>query len=379
MIAAIISNGFVALTKYAAKLDIVVSSINASPAHRKVYNDFINDPYWKPLKEADLVYAYATRRTSRCEPSGISWWTLPQFAKPFMKPEAKMIAQYDDEFVWLFNPLGSWWNLTQMPNPDNYGGPEQFFKKTEILEVPDGHIVVTNNPLFVKYTTKPVFKVPLPHLCRYKLEKYSENHKGNNIALMLHSAKSASLFETLDNVIRPKNYAVTIFNGTLNTEVVRSFRAKSNLPVNSNIYQRMEYDAYADLLWRENSIGLDNNTGYMGWSRFAMECAVTCIPCIGSSDSVYDLFPELYTAPQDYAKQIELIKRLRTDKKFYHEMVVVGRKRVTELLNDEKLCRTFLDCFDKVGASKTNITIRSSSSYQNPDYKPDKKHNYPHP
>jgi hypothetical protein len=367
----------IALEKFKAKLGIEVISINAAPLYKKIHSDFKNDPYWNPLKQADVVFAYIVRRSTRHEPSGISWWTLPQFVKPFMKPEAKMIAQYDDEFLWLFDPKGMWWDTSIMPNPPNQG-PEEFFKDTGILEIPDAHLVVTNNFQLQKYTTKPVFKLFIPQLCRYNLRKYSENHKGNNIAMMLHSPKSSSISASLENVIRPKNYPVTVFNGTLDRHFVENFRRNTPLPVNSIVYERLEYEPYADLLWRTNSIGLDNNIGYGGWSRFAMECAITCIPCVGSSDSVHDIFPELYTTPIDYVKQIELIERLKTDKEFYHKMVEAGRKRVLELFDDEKLCNALLDIFNKIGVSKTQLTLNDVPIPES-NYKPDSQQAHPHP
>jgi hypothetical protein len=368
----------IALEKCGAKLGIEVKSINASPVHKRVHNDFKNDPYWNPIKEADVVFCYMTRRSTRHEPTGISWWTLPQFVKPFMKPEAKMIAQWDDEFLWLFDPNGMWWDQSKEPNPDNHGGPEQFFKDTGILEIPDGHFVVTKNSPYQKYTTKPVFKMLLPQLCRYKLGKYSENHVKKNIVIMLHSTLNSSISHVLDNVIRPQNYAVTIFNGTLNRDFVKQFREREKLPVNSEVFERLNAEPYMDLLWRNNSIGLDDNAGYGGWSRFAMECAVAYIPCIGSTESVEDIFPELHTAPRDYKKQIELIERLKTDKNFYHEMVVTGRKRLLELLDDLKLCKEFLDCLEKIGVSKTQLTFDKISPFS-PEYKPDKNQAHPHP
>jgi hypothetical protein len=369
---------FVALNKYASKLGISVSSINVSPTHRKIYSNYEQDPYWNPLKEADYVYAYATRRSTRVEPTGGSWWTLPQFVKPFMKPEAKMLDQWDDEWVWLSNPNGSWWDLRLMPNPDNHGGPEQFFKKTGILEIADGHIKVTDNSLFEKYTMKPVFKILLPHLFRYGVGKYNENHKGKNLAIMFHSTRSHNIHSVLENVIRPKNYAVTVFNGSIKQEVIDAFRAREKLPVNSEVYVRMEYVAYTDLLWRSCDVGLDNSDGYEGWSRFGMECAISCVPCVGSSNSVHDMFPELYTDVNDFAKQIELIERLRTDKKFYHEMVEAGCKRLLDLLDDEKLCRMLLDCFEKVGSSKSKVPLRNLY-VRDSKYNPDKNQPHPHP
>ena len=368
----------IALSKYASKLGLEITTVNASPTHKKVYSDFEHDLYWNPLREADYLFVYCTRRSTRNEPTGLSWWTLPKFVKPFMKPTAKMVVQYDDEFVWLFDPKHVWWDVNKMPNPDNLGGPEQFFKKTGILEIPDAYLTVIKNSPYTKYTTKPSFKLLLPQLCRYIPQKYSEVHKGQNIAMLIHSIKQSSIHGILENVIRPNNFSVTVFSGTLDTKAVETFRATEKLPVNSEVFERINYDCYTDLLWQNCSIGLDDNVGYYGWSRFAMECAVARVPCIGSTESVQDIFPELHTAPQDYAKQTELIKRLKTDKKFYHEMVELGHKRVLEVLDDEKLCRTLLDIFEKISPSKSNLTFKDVPLFHS-DYVPDSKQARPHP
>lgn len=343
---------YMALEKLASKLGISLTSINASATHKKVFNDFNSNPYWQPLREADAVFVYATRISSRNAPTAIDWWELPEFVKQFMRLDAKMVCQYDDEFMWLFDPEHVWWRF---PNPDNHGGPEQFFKDTGILEIPDAHLTVTNNSPFRKYTTKPVFKLLLPQLCRYNLPKYSETHKRKNIAMLIHSIKKSSISGILENIIRPKNYSVSIFSGTLDNRMVEVFREKEHLPVNSEIYPRMAYESYMDLLWQNASIGLDDNAGYYGWSRFVMECAIVYIPCVGSTEAVQDTFPELYTAPQDYTKQIELIERLKTDNVFYHKIIEEGHKRVIEMLSDEKLCVTLIEIFEKIGTPRTGL------------------------
>lgn len=372
---------YIALNRFSSKLGYELSSVNASPSHRKVYNDYATNPHWQPLREADLLFVYCTRRSSVSEPSGISWWALPIFVKLFMKPTAKMIAQYDDDFVWLFDSKHVWWDVNVSPNPKNEG-PAQFFKSTHILEVPDAFLTVTNNPLpeFSKYTTKSVIKLPLPHLFRYSPFKYSEEHEGKNIAILLHSIRESSLHGTLENVIRPNNWAVSIFSGTLDSRRILEFRQKEPLPVNSETYPRVDYEPYMDLLWRYCSIGLDDNTNYLGWSRFAMECAIAWIPCVGSTEAVQDIFPELYTAPQDYAKQTELISRLKSEKKFYHEVVQAGHKRILEILDDEKLCKEMLDIFNKIEASKCQVSYKDYPYFLGASqYNPDKKQARCHP
>jgi hypothetical protein len=170
---------------------------------------------------------------------------------------------------------------------------------------------------------------------------------------MYHSIRKSSISGILENVIKPNNYPVTIFFGTLNQKIIENFRATTKLPVNSETFARMQYEAYMDLLWKYSSIGLDDNTGYYGWSRFAMECAIARIPCVGSTEAVQDIFPELHTAPQDFVKQSELIAKLMADKKFYHEIVEAGYKRVYEILSDETLCKKLIEIFNKLKTSKT--------------------------
>jgi hypothetical protein len=361
---------YITLEKYASKLGIELSEVSVETVYFRIHSDFSHDPYWNPIREADCVFVYATRRDDS------NWWELPKFVRYFMKAEAKMIAQYDDEFMWLFDSKQVWWRIS---NPDNHGGPEQFFRDTGILEYPDAHLTVTSKSEFRKYTTKPVFKMLLPQLCRYKLGKYSEKHQKQNIAIMLHSTISASSHNTLENVIKPKNYAVTVFSNFRNQDDTIAFRGKEKLPVNSEILSKMEYEPYVDLLWRNCNIGLDDNIGYLGWSRFGLECAVAYIPCVGSTEAVQDLFPELYTAPQDYAKQIELIERLRTDKKFYHEMAQLGQKRLVEMFDEEKMCRELLDIFSKIEIVKRPVMFVPNQPKPIEKPKSDKQNNHPHP
>jgi len=371
---------YVALKKYSEKYGVETSFVSSMPVQLNIHNVFTHDSFWQPIRDADYVFTYATRRRTRAEPSGINWWTLPLFAKTFMKPTAKMIAQYDDEFMWLFDPNHVWWDKVQCPPPTTEP-PDVFFKRTGILEIPDAHIVVRGRPFsdYTRYTTKPVFKVLLPQLYRYRLQKYSEKHESNTVAIMLHSITNSSISGILENVIRPNNWAVTIFSGTLDNDLIGRFRAKEKLPVNSTMYPRLDYESYTDLLWRYCSIGLDDNSGYQGWSRFAMECAITYIPCVGSTEAVYDLLPELYTESQDYAKQVNLISRLKTDKKFYHEMAELGHKRGLEIFDEEGLVKTLLSIFEKIGTSSPTVTYRDIPNPNMSKYIPDQLQARMHP
>jgi hypothetical protein len=337
---------YMALKKYQTELGIKVTALVIEPVHRKLYP--LNDSYWQPLREADAIFVYATRIYLTTN----DWWELPKFVKQFMRQDAKMIDQYDDDFWWLFDPQHVWWDTQRSKNPEDHGGPEQFFKDTGILEIADTHLTVISNPPFKKYTIKPTVKLLLPQLERYKLFKYSEKHKIENVAILYHSINKSSISGIIENVIKPNNYPITIFLSSLRR--VENF---GNLPVGSQVFPYVNCESYVDLLWQNASIGLDDNTGYYGWSRFVMECAIAYIPCVGSTEAVQDLFPELYTAPQDYVKQIELIELLRTNQKFYHQMAEVGHKRCLETLSSYVLCKKLIEIFAGLGTPRTGIPL----------------------
>ena len=330
----------IALDNHKEELNVEMSSVIASSSHRRRID--LNDPYWNPIRNADFVFVYVTRMER-----SIEWWMLPQFVKSLMRPDAKMIVQYDDEFMWLFHPETTWWDY---PNPPNTG-PEQFFRDSGILEIPDAHLCVMDNSLFKPYTSKPVYQLMLPHLNRYNLEKYSLEHKMNNIAILIHSSHQASIQNSIDNVIKVKNYPLTIFSNKSRTSGVNYCR-DNNLPVGSRAFGLIPRESFVDLLWQFSSIALDDNVNYIGWSRFVMECAITYVPCIGSTDAVKILFPELYTAPQDYAKQIELIEKLRTDKKFYQNIAKTGHERCMDHFNEGELCKKLIKFFEGEGNAK---------------------------
>jgi hypothetical protein len=56
-----------------------------------------------------------------------------------------------------------------------------------------------------------------------------------------------------------------------------------------------------------------------------------------------------------------------------------GRKRIFELLDDEKLCRAMLDIFNKITPSKSQLTFQSFPFLYNQNYNPDKQQARPHP
>lgn len=331
-----------ALLKNQEKLNISVHPVIITNAH---YKKPLTDPYWNQLREADAVFIYATRVGPDED-----WWALPKFVKQFMKPEAKMLVQTDDEFQWLWNVNYTFWG-TGLKNPI-FTSPEQFFKDTGILEVPDMHIVVTENPLFKSHTKKPVVQLLLPQLLRYQPERYTLLNDRPNVAIMRHYAIGSSFMGTIDNVIKPNNFPISIFNWQGSKAGIDYCKAM-NLPVGSRSYDKIPLPSYEDILWKTCSIGIDDPIGYIGWSRFVMECAMAYIPCIGSTDAAKMLFPELYTTSQDYVKQTELIKKLQTDKDFYNKVAEAGRRRCMEELGTENLCVKFVKIFNDLGVSKS--------------------------
>lgn len=331
-----------ALLRNQEKLNISVHPVIITNAHIKKP---LTDPYWNQIREADAIFVYATRVNSLQ-----NWWELPKFVKQFMKPEAKMLVQTDDEFQWLWNKDYTFWG-SGMQNPI-FTSPEQFFKDTSILEIPDVHITVTENPLFKPYTTKPVVQLLLPQLIRYEPEKYTLVEGRLNIAIMHHHAAGSSFMKTIDNVIKPNNFSMSIFNWYGNKNGVECCKAL-NLPIGSRSYGKLPLKPYEDLLWQTCSIGIDDSTCYIGWSRFVMECAMAYIPCVGSTDAVKMLFPELYTAPQEYTKQIELINKLRTDKDFYFKIAKAGRERCMSELSTENQCVKLIKLFKDLGVKST--------------------------
>jgi hypothetical protein len=326
-----------ALSKNENKLNISVHPVIICPSHLK---KSFSDPYWNQLREADAILVYVTR----VNPLD-NWWELPKFVKQIMKPEAKMFVQWDDEFQWLWNAEYTFWGTNaKMANP-KFTSPEQFFKDTNILEVPDIHLCVTENPLFKPFTSKPVIQLLLPQLLRYKPEKYTlVQGKPLNIAIMRHHATGSNFMKTIDNVIKPNNFPTSFFNW-YNEKNGMEYCKELSLPVGSRAYGKLPFEAYEDILWKTCSIGIDDPIGYIGWSRFVMECAIAYVPCIGSTDAVKMLFPELYTAPQDYAKQIELIQKLRNEKDFYTKIAEIGRKRCMKELSTENLCTKLVKLF----------------------------------
>jgi hypothetical protein len=346
------------------KLQILVESITINPSVLHCYND--KSSYWDSLRKADLVFVYISRCNAPNTPylrdgkqEYWNWWNLPRIAKEFMKPDAKLIVQTDDEWIWLEHPKWIWWGDKPV---DDYGGPENFFKNNDILEVPDMWWTVLENPYWKKYTSKPVEYMPLPHLWRYIKEiskadiKYISNGPSNmhqrTLALLRHSSSVSDIYSTIKNVAEPLNLQVTYFSTCWTDPHIPKF----NVPVSTILF--VNKDRYMDLLINNCMVAVDDCTKYIGWSRFAMECALVYVPCVGSNFAVKLFFPELYTEHGDYPKQIELIKQLLNDKEFYKKMVDEGHYRMAVHLDPDRLCREMLKIIrEELQPKETDVDI----------------------
>ncbi len=296
-----------------------------------------NDPHWFWLRKADLVFIYCTRVDMR---DNWKWWELPVHARKLMRPDAKMIVQYDDEFMWVFNPKFAWWREEWEVDPKCT--PEEFFKNTGILEVADMYWTVLETPPWAQYTSKPWRYMPLPQLMRYDNAIANAEHLHDTegieamhqktIALIRHSIRIASIFTVLTEVCDKVNLPVTYFPILFGDS---PHYPKVKIPV--CIFPFSNRDVYMYKLLRDCFIGLDVAEGYIGWSRFAMECAVNYIPCIGSNHASKLFFPELYVDQKDYPRQIQLIKQLLNDKGFYKRMAEEGHRKCLQHLDLNRL------------------------------------------
>lgn len=288
----------------------------------------------KRITNADYVFVYTVRRNDKSY-----WYKLPSLVKPYMKPTAKMICQFDDEFTFL--KMNFWKNV-------EVNDEEAFFKESKVLEIADIYLSVFRNPFWKKYCNKPVYYLPLPQLFRYdtlitlpKIKTTMSTHTGRlsgasfkerekNIATMIHSLEESNIDDSLK-----------LMNEFNVPSIVFSAKHISNIPINVKYYAKDTRKALMTNL-RNVYIALDDNDGYIGWSRFAMECALACVPCLGSTEAIKDFFPDLYTEPKDYVKQRELINKLFTDEQFYESQKACGWIRVMTKLSDENLVTNFL-------------------------------------
>lgn len=312
-----------------------------------------DNPYWNVVRKADLVYVYCTRI---CDPDEKwRWWELPRYVKGFMKPDAKMICQIDDDWIPMFHPEWSWWN--DFPYGVKIPDPAKWFKETGILDVPDMWFTVLENPEFKQYTTKPVKYVPLPQLNRYSKEfnecindfiskGWEGMHGEGGVGIMRHTSRVGSVQHSLTNVLDKIGEKVIYFS----TERGRPTPVESKSPI--KIYPYIEKKSYMKILRNECKITLDDTERYLGWSRFVMESAMAYIPCISSNHCGKILFPDLFVEHKDYKKQILLIKKLLKDKEFYNKVVTKAHDNLS-LLTDDVFCQTTIDIAKELNVPNT--------------------------
>lgn len=321
-------------------------------------------PHWEWLRKADVVFVYCSRN---CENGKIieenkfgktgkwEWWELPAFAKRIMRPDAKMVVQFDDDFQWVFHKGWNW--FPDELNKDET--PEGFFSKNhEVFEIADEYWTVCDNPEWMKFTKKLCRYMPLPQLWRYKdavgsLQIYLTSKKPfrlkhkDSIALLRHTSMIGSVQHTLDNVCTKlkQKYPICYFASKFSTEINEHGLSVSKYTyLNRDDYMRTLDDCF---------LAFDDTENYDGWSRFAMECAILGIPVIGSTYVVKLFFPELYTVHNDYAKQIELADKLINESEFYEKIVKEGMDNCFSQLDGEFLCQEMIKDFRNLGLNET--------------------------
>ena len=306
----------------------------------------LDDKHWHSIREADVVFVYCVRQNLNWE-----WYKLPFLVKKIMNPNAKMICQFDLEFLWLWYPHHHFWKKEVSWAEGKT--PKQFFKETGVMNIADAYIILFNDAL-KKYTKKPVYSLQLPQLSRYRKfldvapSRKDFNGKSKKIVVLKHSVKSASIEFTLERVIRQLNFPTAIFTSR-NTDSMEKLEILKTLPQyrRSVVYGNIPRDAYMDFLQR-CFVAIDDNEGYHGWSRFVMECALVHVPCIGSTRAVKEFFPELYTEPKDYRKQTELLERLYKDKQFWLKMAVTGKKLVLKKMDSGYLVNKLIKIMNDI-------------------------------
>jgi len=365
--------------------EFCISSVVMNPDTIKL-NDK-KSHYWNPIRDADIVFVYCVRHNLDWK-----WYNLPLKVKEFMNKKARMICQFDLEFLWFFHhDHFPWKKIDQWTDGIS---PKKFFKKTGILDVADAYIIFFN-PKLKAYTSKPVFNIPLPQLIRY------QNHLSNNpsrnvlskksrrIAVIHHSVKSAKIEHTLNKIIKKSDRPVTIFtcrnsNPSERLELIRDIPSRAD----SRVYGHINRNDYMTFL-EDCRVAIDDNEGYYGWSRFVMECALAYVPCVGSTLAVKEFFPKLYTKHKDYNEQAKLINHLYNDNKFWMETVINGKNNVLIKLNTDKLVGSLLKVIKRISPQKSilktkppKITPQKSDNiiqeYSYKEYKDFCTSHYPH-
>jgi len=304
-----------------------------------ITNHSINDSYWNPIKNADIVFIYLGTRNHIYNGKCWEWYVeIPKFVKQIANPAAKIIIQFDDELNWMFNVKNKLYNLEM----DESWLEEKAKDKNKIIremdELVDAHFIVSENPLYVKYCRKPVYYMPLPQLEKMDIPTFDVdliNNKTNNIALLQHRFSNSSVLHSLQNVTFKFDIPVVVFSGEKNQTInCENYNVKEITNISRS--------QFLQKLREEIKIALDDNENYIGWSQFAFECAVLGVPVIGSTKAVKEFFPDLYTKHKDYNKQIFLINKLLKDKQLYLTMARNGYHKAVFKLNSEKLCDDFL-------------------------------------
>jgi len=272
-----------------------------------------------------------------------------------MKPEAKMVAQWDQEFIWVYHPSWSRWRdkiPTQAP-------PKQFFKNTGVLDVSDAHLTVLERPLFQKFSKVPSYYQPLPQLLRYRSYIYVIRDK--QIALLSHTSVSGTINHTGANVVRPLGIPAVIFNSLSYHKPYsgKIFCTKHSLPQGSISYGRLNRDPYMQTL-NKCYIAIDDQENYIGWSRFVMECALTFVPCIGSNFANKIFFPDLYTDHKDYARQRELVTKLVNDQTWHREIAEKAFAKVIDHMDTDRLCKQLVTIAKELGSPDSKIDIEKN-------------------
>jgi len=289
------------------------------------------DRYWNPIREADVVFVRCVGNNPNWE-----WYKMPFHCRKFMRPDAKLICQFDMDLIWLFHPTHTYTGEPLVPwGWAGYKQPKEFLKESKILEVADAYNM-DYNPELEKLMSKPVYHVLLPQLVRYSEYTTSlpsladRDAKSNRIAVFRHAVMSASYGDTLKKVVKVVGLST------------RTFESRKG--------QWFPRRMFMDYL-KNCFVAIDDNEGYYGWSRFGMECALAHTPCVGSTPSVKEFFPELHTEKKDYKKQIELIRKLYFDKDFWLKMAMAGKKNVLNRMDTDKLINELTEMVREVWKS----------------------------
>jgi len=315
---------------YIGEYFLDTSFLRLDDSYLRVYP--FDDEYWTPLRTADIIFVYVSRSNFRVNDE---WYMLPVYARR-INPKAKILVQFDDECKWIFNPHHTYWGEKRTPKISD---PEKFIKEKKFLEVGDIYLTVVSPEKleYAKYCSKPIKKLLLPHLIRYAKPAFKVQKK-KQIVIMRHSIQSASIQHTIDNVIKPLRYPTIVFNTPM--EYFYSL-PPLNLPPFVKLMPRKPRDAFIiDLM--KCRVGIDDNEGYVGWSRFAMECAIAGVACIGSTEAVKDIFPDLFTEHKDYEQQKILVQKLMTDDGFYKKQIKKAKRRLEKVVGEKSLIKQLL-------------------------------------